>query len=112
MAGDFVERLTAPGVNGPEPGRRIAVIATPGDRRDEDIRELGRGGAPVFDDLIVREGANPRGRRRGEIAQHVMEGIKRAPESRGRHPEVIIDERPALDAPLRRAPAGDIAPLI
>ncbi len=108
MAGDFVERLTAPGVNGPEPGRRIAVIATPGDRRDEDIRELGRVAARVFDDLIVREDANPRGRRRGEIAQHVMEGIKAATESRVRYAEVIIDERPAIDAALRRARAGDV----
>ena len=108
MAGDFVERLTAPGVNGPEPGRRIAVIATPGDRRDEDIRELGRVAARVFDDLIVREDANPRGRRRGEIAQHVMEGIKAATESRVRYAEVIIDERPAIGAALSRARPGDV----
>jgi len=108
MAGDFVERLTAPGVNGPQPGRRIAVIATPGDRRDEDIRELGRVAARVFDDLIVREDANPRGRRRGEIAQHVMEGIKAAAGSRVQRAEIIIDERPAIDAALSRARPGDV----
>ncbi|TME24860.1 MAG: cyanophycin synthetase [Chloroflexi bacterium] len=108
MAGDFVERLTAPGVNGPEPGRRIAVIATPGDRRDEDMRELGRVAARVFDDLIVREDANPRGRRRGEIAQHVMEGIKTAHHSRVQSAEIIIDERPAIGAALSRARPGDV----
>jgi len=108
MAGDFVERLTAPGVNGPEPGRRIAVIATPGDRRDEDIRELGRVAARVFDILIVREDANPRGRQRGEIARHVMEGIKAAGESRVQSAEIIIDEAPAIDAALGRAIAGDV----
>jgi len=108
MAGDFVERLTAPGVNGPEPGRRIAVIATPGDRRDEDMRELGRVAARVFDVLIVREDANPRGRRRGEIAQHVMDGIKTSPQSRVQSAEIIIDERPAIAAALSRARPGDV----
>src|SRR5256712_6421936 len=64
MAGDFVERLTAPGVNGPEPGRRIAVIATPGGRRDEDMRVLGRGAARAPPDPRVPEAPNPRRRRR------------------------------------------------
>jgi cyanophycin synthetase len=110
MAGDFVERLTAPGVNGPgpEPGRRIAVIATPGDRRDEDMRELGRVAARVFDILIVREDANPRGRQRGEIARHVMEGVKATEDSRVETAEIIIDERPAIDAALSRARPGDV----
>ena len=108
MAGDFVERLTAPGVNGPEPGRRIAVIATPGDRRDEDMRELGRVAARVFDVLIVREDVNPRGRRRGEIAAHVMDGIKTAPQSRDENAEIIIDERLAIAAALSRAKPGDV----
>src|SRR3984893_14588371 len=108
MAGDFVERLTAPGVNGPERGRRIAVIATPGDRRDEDMRELGRVAARVFDILIVREDANPRGRQRGEIARHVMEGVKATEDSRVETAEIIIDERPAIDAALSRARPGDV----
>src|SRR5256714_1705547 len=108
MAGDFVERLTAPGVTGPEPGPRIAVIATPGDRRDEDMRELGRVAASLFDAVIVREDANPRGRRRGEIGQHGMEGIKAAAESRVQSAEIIIDETPAIDAALGRARAGDV----
>src|ERR1700730_5696011 len=108
MAGAFVERLTAPGGNGPEPGRRIAVIATPGDRRDEDMRELGRVAARVFDILIVREDANPRGRQRGEIARHVMEGVKAADDSRVESAEIIIDERPAIDAALAKARPGDV----
>ncbi|HEX4556700.1 MAG TPA: cyanophycin synthetase [Xanthobacteraceae bacterium] len=108
MAGDFVERLTGPGVNGPEPGRRIAVIASPGDRRDEDMRELGRVAAQLFDIIIVREDANKRGRQRGEIAATVLEGIKNAPVSRVEHAEIVIDERPAIDAALNHARAGDV----
>jgi cyanophycin synthetase len=108
MAGDFVERLTGPGVNGPEPGRRIAVIASPGDRRDEDMRELGRVAARLFDIVIVREDANKRGRRRGEIAGRVMEGVRAAQESRVERAEIVIDERPAIDAALNHARAGDV----
>ena len=44
---------------------RVAVVATAGDRRDEDMRELGRVAARYFDEVIVREDRNTRGRKRG-----------------------------------------------
>ena len=44
---------------------RVAVVATAGDRRDEDMRELGRVAARYFDEVIVREDTNTRGRERG-----------------------------------------------
>jgi cyanophycin synthetase len=108
MAGDFVQRLTGPSVNGPQPGRRIAVIASPGDRRDEDMRELGRVAAGLFDIVIVREDANKRGRQRGEIAGRVIEGVRAATESRVQQSEIVIDERPAIEAALQQARPGDV----
>ena len=107
MAGDFVQRLTAPEVNGPQPGRRIAVIASPGDRRDEDMRELGRVAARLFDIVIVREDADRRGRQRGEIARHVMEGIHEADGTQVKA-EIVLDEHPAIQAALGKAAAGDV----
>jgi len=109
--GDFVERLTKPDGGQPAISRRIAVIATPGDRRDEDMRELGRVAAQFFDDVIVREDANPRGRQRGEIAAHVMEGLEQAKGGRVTHSEIIVDEREAIAAALGRAVAGDLVVL-
>ncbi|MDQ6709111.1 MAG: cyanophycin synthetase [Candidatus Dormibacteraeota bacterium] len=106
--GDFVERLAVPDDDQPKVCRRIAVIATPGDRRDEDMQDLGRVAARFFDDVIVREDANPRGRKRGEIAAHVMEGVKSGKPTRVEHAEIIVDERAAIDAALRRATAGDL----
>src|SRR6185369_10932591 len=47
-------------------GRRIGVIAAPGDRRDEDIRALAAAAVPAFDLLMIREDDDLRGRRRGE----------------------------------------------
>jgi cyanophycin synthetase len=108
MAGDFVQRLTSPGRNGPEPGRRIAVIASPGDRREEDMRELGRVAARLFDIVIVREDANKRGRQRGEIAGRVLEGVRDASDSRVESAEIVIDEHPAIEAALQRAKPGDV----
>jgi cyanophycin synthetase len=108
MAGDFVARLTSSTVNGPEPGRRIAVIASPGDRRDDDMRELGRVAARLFDIVIVREDANKRGRQRGEIAGRVIEGVRAASDGRVQQSEIVIDEQPAIEAALKLARAGDV----
>ena len=58
--------------------RRLGVIATAGDRRDEDIREIGRVSARYFDEIIVREDANNRGRERGSTAALIVEGIESA----------------------------------
>jgi hypothetical protein len=63
MLGDFVERMAET-----QPGeeviaqRRVGVIAMPGDRRDEDLREFGEVAAAHFDLVIIREDANRRGR--------------------------------------------------
>src|SRR5204862_7696047 len=53
--GDFVERMTAAAPSGGAPGTaswsahlRVAVVATAGDRRDEDMKQLGRVAARSF----------------------------------------------------------------
>ncbi|MGH7525821.1 MAG: cyanophycin synthetase, partial [Gemmatimonadales bacterium] len=48
-------------------GRRICVLAAPGDRRDEDIRDIGRIAAGRFDRYICRRDDNLRGRRPDEV---------------------------------------------
>ena len=40
---------------------RIGIIATAGDRRDEDMRELGDVAAQHFDVLVIREDEQPAG---------------------------------------------------
>ena len=55
---------------------RIGVIATAGDRRDEDMRELGEVAAQHFDVVIVREDVALRRRARGETAALVAEGVR------------------------------------
>ena len=110
--GDFVTRLTEPSAGGARAsvtGRRIGVIATAGDRRDEDIREIGRVSARYFDDIIVREDANNRGRERGSTAALIVEGIDTAGhERRVGSVRTILDELEATRAALDNAAEGDV----
>ena len=50
-------------------GSLVGCITVPGDRPDDSIREVGRIAAQSFKRLIIREDANLRGRKPGEIAQ-------------------------------------------
>ena len=67
MLGDFVDRVGESLDSGSELGKpsRIGVIATAGDRRDEDMRELGEVAAQHFDVVIVREDVAPAAPRAG-----------------------------------------------
>jgi cyanophycin synthetase len=56
---------------------RIGVISGTGDRRDEDIRELGEISAQYFDEIIIRCDKNLRGRTADEIINLLKEGIER-----------------------------------
>ena len=107
--GQFIDRLTEPSAGGaraPVTGRRIGVMATAGDRRDEDIRELGRVSARYFDEIVIREDENNRGRPRGETAGLIAEGIELAAADERRVTEVttIVDELEATRAALDLAP--------
>jgi cyanophycin synthetase len=105
---DFVNRMMID--NGVRSGRAIGVIGVPGDRRDEDMRDYGALAATAFDELIVREDRNLRGRAPSETAAHVLEGIRRARGSGSRttRTDRILDELTAVRAALRRANPGDL----
>jgi cyanophycin synthetase len=56
--------------------KHIGVISGTGDRRDEDIRELGEISAKYFDEIIIRCDKNLRGRTAEEIINLLKEGIE------------------------------------
>lgn len=66
---DFVSKLDYP--------KKIGVISGTGDRRDEDIRELGEISAQYFDEIIIRCDKNLRGRSADEIIGLLQEGINK-----------------------------------
>jgi cyanophycin synthetase len=111
MLGDFVERLTEPPPGGDIVAhRRVGVVASPGDRRDRDIRELGAAAAAHFDVLIVREDVSLRGRERGATAELLAAGAAAAMRqgARCRTVEVVLDELEAARLALDRANPGDL----
>ena len=87
VLGDFVDRYAAQKAGSAEFGKisRIGMIATAGDRRDDDMRELGHIAAGHFDVLVIREDARLRGRAAGETAGLVAEGAR---QRRDRRPGV------------------------
>jgi cyanophycin synthetase len=119
---DFTRRMMSDG-NGSSArtGRAIGVIGMPGDRRDDDMREYGALAAGAFDELIVREDRNLRGRKPGATAELVAEGARA---TRGGGPsreplpvmaptgpvkvDKILDELTAVRTALRRANRGDL----
>jgi cyanophycin synthetase len=87
--------------------RIIAMIAIPGDRSDDDIAAFGHLAAGTFDEIVIREDANPRGRRRGEVAGLLQAAIAAA----GRdncQVDVILDELEAARATVARAARNDL----
>jgi cyanophycin synthetase len=92
-------------------GRAIGVLGIPGDRRDDDQREYGAIAAGAFDEVIVREDKNLRGRAPGETATNVIEGVRSARgtgRSRTTRAEKVLDEMTAVRTALRRAIPGDL----
>ena len=88
-------------------GRRIVVLAGPGDRRDQDLREIADAVAGRFDHYICRRDDSLRGRASDEVpkiqAARLRElGIADSAIS------IIPDEQEAIEAGLGMSQAGDL----
>ena len=99
---DFVRALDA--------GKRVGVVTAPGDRRDDDIRGLGRLTA-VLDRVIIKEDSDLRGRRPGEIAALVREGLVRGGLSEDQI-DVVHDELEAVESAISMLDDRDIAVIL
>jgi cyanophycin synthetase len=95
------------------PPRRIAVVGTAGDRSDRELRELGWVVACHFNEVLIREDDNLRGRPPGELAGLIVEGVRTAIDCGAscQFVEPVLDEVAAVKAALARAEPGDIVVL-
>lgn len=87
--------------------RRIVVLSTPGDRRDQDVREIASIAAGHFDHFICRCDDNRRGRGKDEVAvmlknKLLEEGVP------ADQIEVVADEQEATTRALEMAASGDL----
>ena len=87
--------------------RSIGSVSIAGDRRDEDIIELGRISGGIFDVIIFREDPYTRGRPRGEIMNLLKQGALQA----GAAPaeiHLVPGEAESTAAALSMAKPGDL----
>lgn len=88
-------------------GRRIVVIAGPGDRRDEDITAIAEKVAGRFDHYICRRDDGLRGRDGDEIPNMIAR-VLRAKGVKDAAISIIPDEQEAIDAALKMGQQGDL----
>lgn len=83
---------------------KIGIITGTGDRRDSDIRELGKISAQMFDHIIIRQDKFLRGREAEDIVKLLVEGIKEIDPKKSY--EYIPKEVDALKHALSLAKSG------
>ena len=88
-------------------GRRICVLAAPGDRRDEDIAEIGRVAAGHFDHYLCRRDDETRGRKSDEVPRMLRSALLEAGVP-AQKVEIVPDEQEAVGTALRMARPGDL----
>lgn len=84
----------------------IGVVGVPGDRADAVIRQSAERLAQIFDQFVVKEDQDKRGRREGEVAALLLSQITRAcPEKPCR---VVLPEAEALELAITTMGPDDI----
>ena len=74
---DFVDQIDA--------SKKVGIVAGVGDRRKEDNNELGAIAAEMFDEIIIRQDRNLRGKNEADLINEIHSGIKSV------HPEKKVD---------------------
>jgi cyanophycin synthetase len=83
---------------------KTGVIAATGDRREQDISNLGSLAAEIFDELIIRHDKDGRGRTNDQITGLLLEGIKKI---KPKMPVTVIsDEIEAINYAVTHAQKG------
>ena len=100
MMSELAQRLDVP-------GKRIVVLAAPGDRRDEDLVAIAQAAAGHFDHYICRRDDGLRGRGPEEVPRIQAAALQAAGVSADAI-TVIPDEQQAIDAALHMGAPGDL----
>jgi len=87
-------------------GQRLGVVGGPGDRRNEDLIELGAIAARVFDQVIIKEDEDKRGRQEGEVAALILQGV--LAQKSDCPQDIILSETEALATALKRVEPGGL----
>ncbi|MFI5222571.1 MAG: cyanophycin synthetase, partial [Bacteroidia bacterium] len=83
---------------------KVGIIAGVGDRRDEDTISLGKLAAEMFDEIIIRQDRNLRGRTEDELVALLTKGIAEVDPKKKL--KVIKNEIEAIDYAIKHAVKG------
>jgi cyanophycin synthetase len=84
--------------------KHVGIIAGVGDRRDEDTINLGNVAAKMFDEVIIRQDKNLRGKTEQEIIDLMMKGISDIDSNK--KVTVIKKETEAIEFAIKNAERG------
>ncbi len=89
---------------------KTGILSGVGDRRDEDLREMGRIAGGMFDKLIIRRGDHLRGRSEQSVFDLLQAGVNES----GKTPDVKIikDTEESVLYALDTAKAGDLVVIL
>jgi cyanophycin synthetase len=89
---------------------KVGVLCGTGDRRDEDLREMGRLAADTFDRLIIRRGDHLRGRTEENMRDLLLEGVKESKKDLA--VEYIPESSDAIHYALGNANKGELVVIL
>lgn len=89
-----------------EATEKIGIIAGVGDRREEDTNELGSIAAEMFDEIIIRQDKNLRGKSEEELIKMLDAGIKM--KDPNKKTTIIPSEKEAITYAVNNAKKGSL----
>lgn len=93
----YLEQLNA--------SQKTGIIAATGDRRVEDIKNIGRYAAQMFDKIIIRHDRDNRGRTKEELSAFLLEGIREVNDKI--NVRIISDEIESIQYAIDNAATGE-----
>ncbi len=90
--------------------KRTGILSGVGDRRDEDLREMGKLCAETFDKLIVRRGDYLRGRTQEEVFELLREGVKES--DKNLDFRIVEESKEAIFQTLDEAKKGELVVIL
>ncbi|SRX52891.1 cyanophycin synthetase [Aequorivita sp. CIP111184] len=89
-----------------EATEKIGIIAGVGDRREEDTNELGSIAAEMFDEIIIRQDKNLRGKSEEDLIKMLNDGIKM--KDPNKKTTIIPSEKEAITHAVKNAKKGSL----
>jgi cyanophycin synthetase len=84
--------------------KKIAIFSAAGDRRDEDIIEMGKIAAATFDEIVIHEGKHLRGRDADAMLEMLKDAFLALAPTKKVH--IVKTERDAIVFGMKNAPKG------